>query len=77
MACWTYRSDVTSRDDTGSTDKGGTNVGNDGTVEVGHDHNVELLGLSDQLHGAVGSRVGMEINGVDARERTCYRQSCR
>lgn len=39
--------------DTGATDKGGTNVGQDTTVQVGHDHDVELLGLGDALHGGV------------------------
>jgi len=53
---FTYSSDVTSWDDTRSTDKSGANIGNDGTVEVRHDHDVELLGFSDQLHGTVGER---------------------
>lgn len=44
---WTYGSDVAPWDNTGSADEGSTNVGNNGTVEVGHDHDVELLGLSD------------------------------
>lgn len=46
----TYRSDVTSWDNPGTTDEGGTNVGDNSTVQVGHYHDVELLGFSDQLH---------------------------
>jgi len=47
------RSDVAPWDDTRSTNESGTNVGNNGTIEVRHDHDVELLGLGDQLHGSV------------------------
>ena len=72
----TYRSDVTPWDDARSTDESGTNIGNNGTVEVGHDHDVELLGLGDQLHGTVGDRVNVKTRRVIAQKRTCYRRSC-
>lgn len=41
------------RDDTGATNKGSANVGQNTTVKVRHDHNVELLGARDSLHGGV------------------------
>jgi hypothetical protein len=41
------------RDDTGTTNKGSANVGQDTAVKVRHDHNVELLGARDSLHGGV------------------------
>jgi hypothetical protein len=44
---------VATRDNTGTTDKGGTNVGENATVKVRHDHNVELLRAGDSLHGGV------------------------
>lgn len=34
---------VASRNNTGATDKAGTDVGKDASVQVGHDHNIELL----------------------------------
>lgn len=46
----TYRSDVTSWNNARTTDEGGADVGDNRTVQVGHHHDVELLGLSDQLH---------------------------
>lgn len=52
----TYSANVASGDDTGTADEGGTNVGGDVAVQVGHDHDVKLLRLGDELHGAFGSR---------------------
>ena len=49
----TNTSDVAAWDDTGSTDEGGTDVRNDSSVQVGHDHDVELARAGDQLHGTV------------------------
>jgi len=49
----TNTSDVAAWDDTGSTDEGGADVGDDSTVQVGHDHDVELARAGDQLHGTV------------------------
>jgi hypothetical protein len=46
-------SDVGSRDNTGTSDESGTDVGNDRTVKVGHDHDIELLGSVDKLHRGV------------------------
>lgn len=50
--------DVAAGDDTGSTDEGGADVGDDVTVQVGHDHDVELLGLGYQLHRAASGGWG-------------------
>ena len=44
---------VASRDDTGATDKTSTDVGQDTSVQVGHNHNVKLLRTRDALHGGV------------------------
>ena len=77
MACGTYRSDVASWNDTRSTDQSGTNVGNDGTIQVRHDHDIELLGLSDQLHRTEEIGVNAVTRGVITLELTCYQRSCR
>lgn len=74
----TYRSHVAPWDDARSTDKGGANVGNDRAIEVGHDHDVELLRLSDQLHRAMENDVSMKLGeGGRYPERACYPRSCR
>jgi hypothetical protein len=44
---------VASRNDTGSTDKASSDVGEDTSVQVGHDHDIELLRPRDTLHGCV------------------------
>ena len=44
---------VATGDDTRATDEGGANVGQNATVQVGHDHDVELLGLGDTLHAGI------------------------
>lgn len=51
-------SDVGTGNDTRSTDEGGSNVRDDRSVEVGHDHNIELLGSVDELHRRVVDAVG-------------------
>lgn len=57
---------VATGDDTGATDETGANVGQDTAVQVGHDHDVELLGLGDALHrGVVDNHVvGLESGVV-------------
>lgn len=44
---------VAARNQAGSADKSGTNVGKDATVKVRHHHHVELLGSRDSLHGRI------------------------
>ena len=44
---------VATGNNTRTTDEGGGDVGQDATVEVGHDHDVELLRPADALHGSV------------------------
>ena len=55
----TYPANVATRDDTGTTDKGGTDVRDDGTVQVRHDHDIELARARDKLHGTrkMGERI--------------------
>lgn len=44
---------VAAGDDTGAANQGGADVGQNATVQVGHDHDVELLGLGDSLHAGI------------------------
>jgi hypothetical protein len=44
---------VASGNDSRSSDKASSNVGENTSVQVGHDHNVELLRPRDTLHGGV------------------------
>lgn len=44
---------VAAGNQTGATDKSGADVGENATVQVRHDHHVELLGPGDGLHGCV------------------------
>jgi len=57
---------VATRNNTGTTNKSGTNVGQDTTVKVRHDHNVKLLRARDSLHGGVVDNhvVGLESGVV-------------
>ena len=57
---------VATRNNTGATNKSGTNVGQDTTVKVRHDHNVKLLRTRDSLHGGVVDNhvVGLESGVV-------------
>lgn len=49
--------------DARAADKTGTNVGEDTTVQVGHDHDVELLRLGYTLHGGVVDNHVVCLNG--------------
>tara|TARA_R110002003_G_scaffold97_20_gene7909 strand:- start:1360 stop:2286 length:927 start_codon:yes stop_codon:yes gene_type:complete len=55
---------VASWDDTRSTNKTSTNVGQNTSVQVGHDHDVKLLWPRDALHGGV---VDDHVVGLDGR----------
>lgn len=46
-------SHVASRNDSGATDQSSSNVGQDTTIQVGHDHDVKLLRSRDSLHRGV------------------------
>lgn len=54
---------VATRDDTGATNQGGTNVGQDASVQVRHDHDVELLGAGNGLHGGVVDNHVVDLEG--------------
>lgn len=54
---------VAARYDTGATDETGADVGEDTTVQVGHDHDVELLGTADTLHACVVHNHVVGLNG--------------
>lgn len=56
---------VAAGDDTGTTDKSGSDVGEDTTVQVRHDHDVKLLGSADALHGGV---IDNHVVGLELRE---------
>lgn len=57
-----FTTHVATRNDTWATDKASTNVGEDTSVQVGHDHDVELLWSADTLHAGV---VDNHIVGLD------------
>lgn len=46
----TYGADVTPRNDAGPTYKGGTDIGDDGAIKIGHDHHIKLAWPRDELH---------------------------
>ena len=74
----THPSDVTSGDDSRSTNESGANVRDDSTVQVGHDHDVELARLSDQLHGtAIICQMWLPTWVRSGESHTCCRRSCR
>lgn len=54
---------VAAGDDTGAADEGSANVGEDTTVQVGHDHDVKLLGAGDGLHGGVVDNHVVDLEG--------------
>lgn len=54
---------VAARDDTGTTDKSSADVGEDATVQVGHDHDVELLGSGNSLHGGIVDDHVVDLKG--------------
>ena len=53
---------VAAGNNTGATDETGADVGENATVKVGHDHDVELLGTADTLHAGV---VDNHVVGLD------------
>jgi hypothetical protein len=55
---------VASGNDTGATDETSADVGEDASVQVGHDHDVELLGARDALHRGV---VDNHVVGLEGR----------
>jgi len=57
-----FAAHVAARDDTRAADKTGADVGEDAAVEVGHDHDVELLRAGDTLHAGV---VDDHVVGLD------------
>ena len=60
-----FTTHVAAGDDTGSADETGTDVGENTTVEVGRDHDVELLGAGYTLHaGVVHNHVVGDDTGV-------------
>jgi hypothetical protein len=54
---------VATGDDTRATNKSGTNVGQNATVKVRHDHNIELLRSRDSLHGGVVDNHVVDLEG--------------
>jgi len=48
-----FTSHVASWNNTRATDKTSADIGEDTSVQVGHDHDIELLGPGDTLHGGV------------------------
>ena len=48
--------------DTSTTDETGSEVVNDGAVQIRHDHNVELVGVGHELHASV---VNDHVLGLD------------
>lgn len=54
---------VAAGDDTGTANQGGADVGQNATVEVGHDHDIKLLGLGDSLHAGVVHNHVVNLNG--------------
>lgn len=54
---------VAARDDTRATNESGTNVGQDTTVKVRHDHDVELLRSRNGLHGGVIDNHVVDLEG--------------
>ena len=53
---------VATGNDTGAADETSADVGENATVKVGHDHDVELLGTADTLHAGV---VDNHVVGLD------------
>lgn len=54
---------VAAGDDTGSTNESGADVGQNTTVKVGHDHDVELLRSRDGLHGGIVDNHVVDLEG--------------
>ena len=49
-------------DNTSTTNETGSEVVNDGTVQVGHDHDIELVRVGNELHAGV---VNDHVLGLD------------
>lgn len=56
-------SHVGARNQTRATDKGSADVGENATVEVRHDHDVELLRPRDSLHGSIVDNHVVDLQG--------------
>ena len=54
---------VAAGDDARATDESGTNVGQNTTVQVRHDHNVKLLRAGDSLHGGIVDNHVIDLEG--------------
>ena len=54
---------VATRHDTGATDERSANVGKNTTVQVRHDHDIELLGLGNGLHGGIVDNHVVDLEG--------------
>lgn len=63
----THPTHVASRNDSGSSNESGTDVSNDVSVKVRSNDDVELLGVGDELHGAV-DRQKARVRGEGKRE---------
>ena len=50
----TYPSNIATRDNAGSADKSSSNVRNNGSIQIGHDHDIKLTRTSNKLHRTVG-----------------------
>ena len=58
-----FAAHVAAGDDTGAADKAGADVGEDTAIQVGHDHDVELLGFRDALHRGIVDDHVVSLNG--------------
>jgi hypothetical protein len=65
----TYPTNIATGDNTRSADKSGTDVGYYGPVQIWHDHDVELAGPRNKLHGSTifffdASLIYLEIKDI-------------
>ena len=51
LPCVANPPDVAAWHDARASNERGTDVGDDRAIEIGHNHDVELVGARDQLHG--------------------------
>lgn len=58
----TYSANVAARNDAGTADKRGADVGNDSTVQVRHHHDIELARLRNKLHRTRRTQPGLKRN---------------
>lgn len=59
-----FAAHVATRDNTGTTDESSANVRQDTTVQIGHDHDIKLLGARDSLHRSI---VNNHVVGLQSR----------